>query len=111
MLRLLDRQLGAQISSTQERLTKSRLLQLRSLKKAATCRLVSGTQERIAANRYAYLLNLPIVLTTAAPNVSTRQSTTCSDILVPSSCWVPVSYTHLRAHETRHDLVCRLLLE
>src|SRR5450756_1192939 len=22
----------------------------------------------------------------------------------------PVSYTHLRAHETRHDLVCRLLL-
>ena len=24
---------------------------------------------------------------------------------------VPVSYTHLRAHETREDLVCRLLLE
>src|SRR5659263_634599 len=24
---------------------------------------------------------------------------------------IPVSYTHLRAHETRHDLVCRLLLE
>src|SRR5450759_2450846 len=23
---------------------------------------------------------------------------------------IPVSYTHLRAHETRHDLVCRLLL-
>src|SRR5450759_1461639 len=23
----------------------------------------------------------------------------------------PVSYTHLRAHETRHDLVCRLLHE
>src|SRR5665648_457705 len=25
--------------------------------------------------------------------------------------WIqePVSYTHLRAHETRHDLVCRLL--
>src|SRR5450756_2661277 len=27
------------------------------------------------------------------------------------SMLVPVSYTHLRAHETRHDLVCRLLLE
>src|SRR5450759_3768064 len=35
------------------------------------------------------------------------------------ACWhgrpvlwaCPVSYTHLRAHETRHDLVCRLLLE
>src|SRR5450759_5366127 len=25
--------------------------------------------------------------------------------------YLPVSYTHLRAHETRHDLVCRLLLE
>src|SRR5450756_922497 len=31
----------------------------------------------------------------------------------PTSSWTPepVSYTHLRAHETRHDLVCRLLLE
>ena len=26
-------------------------------------------------------------------------------------CMDTVSYTHLRAHETRHDLVCRLLLE
>src|SRR5450759_4119419 len=26
-------------------------------------------------------------------------------------CIDAVSYTHLRAHETRHDLVCRLLLE
>src|SRR5665809_160648 len=27
-------------------------------------------------------------------------------------CWpVPVSYTHLRAHETKANLVCRLLLE
>ena len=25
--------------------------------------------------------------------------------------WEPVSYTHLRAHETEADLVCRLLLE
>src|SRR5665648_1121016 len=30
--------------------------------------------------------------------------------LVQSSAQA-VSYTHLRAHETRHDLVCRLLLE
>src|SRR5450759_4350422 len=38
----------------------------------------------------------------------------------PASCFqlkssgltiITVSYTHLRAHETRHDLVCRLLLE
>src|SRR5665648_1093473 len=36
-----------------------------------------------------------------------RQTTKCTNI--PSS--IAVSYTHLRAHETRHDLVCRLLLE
>src|SRR5450756_1133074 len=40
---------------------------------------------------------------------------------IPVRCWtfpgnasdqlITVSYTHLRAHETRHDLVCRLLLE
>src|SRR5665648_600492 len=28
-----------------------------------------------------------------------------------SGSFCTVSYTHLRAHETRHDLVCRLLLE
>ena len=31
--------------------------------------------------------------------------------LVKSPIGAAVSYTHLRAHETRHDLVCRLLLE
>src|SRR5450756_1646833 len=31
--------------------------------------------------------------------------------LAPLKPLGPVSYTHLRAHETRHDLVCRLLLE
>src|SRR5450756_2912477 len=31
--------------------------------------------------------------------------------LPPSADPPSVSYTHLRAHETRHDLVCRLLLE
>src|SRR5450756_1373881 len=30
---------------------------------------------------------------------------------VPAGDNMTVSYTHLRAHETRHDLVCRLLLE
>ena len=30
---------------------------------------------------------------------------------VLSAQWEPVSYTHLRAHETVLDLVCRLLLE
>src|SRR5665648_1142891 len=31
--------------------------------------------------------------------------------LINKNSIAPVSYTHLRAHETRHDLVCRLLLE
>src|SRR5450756_3205896 len=32
-------------------------------------------------------------------------------LLYASPTYCAVSYTHLRAHETRHDLVCRLLLE
>ena len=34
-----------------------------------------------------------------------------SPAVLPSARNRTVSYTHLRAHETRHDLVCRLLLE
>src|SRR5665648_1003148 len=34
-----------------------------------------------------------------------------SDKLWKANVSDAVSYTHLRAHETRHDLVCRLLLE
>src|SRR5450756_2911491 len=34
-----------------------------------------------------------------------------SSIMVAPVTVGAVSYTHLRAHETRHDLVCRLLLE
>src|SRR5450756_1924432 len=32
-------------------------------------------------------------------------------LLIAAALGIAVSYTHLRAHETRHDLVCRLLLE
>eukprot|EP00658_Telonema_sp_P-2_P004665 TRINITY_DN11727_c0_g1_i1.p1 TRINITY_DN11727_c0_g1~~TRINITY_DN11727_c0_g1_i1.p1 ORF type:complete len:143 (+),score=31.85 TRINITY_DN11727_c0_g1_i1:95-523(+) len=32
-------------------------------------------------------------------------------LLAPYSALIPVSYTHLRAHETPEHLVCRLLLE
>ena len=32
-------------------------------------------------------------------------------VVVVEVCSVAVSYTHLRAHETTHDRVCRLLLE
>src|SRR5450756_1990086 len=40
--------------------------------------------------------------TTGDPNVAT---------ILQDGSVIAVSYTHLRAHETRHDLVCRLLLE
>ena len=36
----------------------------------------------------------------------THGKTTVSSMIA----WIPVSYTHLRAHETVLDLVCRLLL-
>src|SRR5450759_3285219 len=47
-------------------------------------------------------------------NCSCSQSD-CNNQICPKSpsaidMSLPVSYTHLRAHETRHDLVCRLLL-
>src|SRR5450759_4903659 len=49
----------------------------------------------------------------AASDVYKRQDYWCCcwsfQLLLPPG--VAVSYTHLRAHETRHDLVCRLLLE
>eukprot|EP00658_Telonema_sp_P-2_P079539 TRINITY_DN7710_c0_g1_i1.p5 TRINITY_DN7710_c0_g1~~TRINITY_DN7710_c0_g1_i1.p5 ORF type:complete len:134 (+),score=31.24 TRINITY_DN7710_c0_g1_i1:1315-1716(+) len=35
----------------------------------------------------------------------------CELSLPPYSALIPVSYTHLRAHETPEHLVCRLLLE
>src|SRR5450756_2805606 len=37
--------------------------------------------------------------------VRTPDQVRSADVLA----YAPVSYTHLRAHETRHDLVCRLL--
>src|SRR5450756_138599 len=40
-----------------------------------------------------------------------RDEAVQADLPVDHSLEEPVSYTHLRAHETRHDLVCRLLLE
>src|SRR5450756_1206969 len=48
-------------------------------------------------NTWRSMLLSPALLTTLAYAFSSVTSTR------------PVSYTHLRAHETRHDLVCRLL--
>src|SRR5450759_5613906 len=43
------------------------------------------------------------------PGPTRRQGPHVETEITPPSL-LPVSYTHLRAHETRHDLVCRLLL-
>src|SRR5450756_3041139 len=40
---------------------------------------------------------------------STLEETLVGCVLPDIRSVTPVSYTHLRAHETRHDLVCRLL--
>src|SRR5450756_2937090 len=52
------------------------------------------------------------------PNLSIRRGTSSSSyscfrrgVYFSPATSGSVSYTHLRAHETRHDLVCRLLLE
>src|SRR5450756_3014232 len=53
-----------------------------------------------------------ITITAKASNGNTVTSYTGRPTLSVSTGTIsPVSYTHLRAHETRHDLVCRLLLE
>src|SRR5450759_5824389 len=44
-----------------------------------------------------------------APPLSQRRRVSTRGAFLPTA--TAVSYTHLRAHETRHDLVCRLLLE
>src|SRR5450756_1656330 len=60
-----------------------------------------------------YLAIAPRVPPSAMASVTSQ---TCGRVEKPRgatlrSAPIPVSYTHLRAHETRHDLVCRLLLE
>src|SRR5665648_714331 len=52
----------------------------------------------------AKLLNAPIILIVDASSMS-------RSVAALVHGFNTVSYTHLRAHETRHDLVCRLLLE
>src|SRR5450756_2857322 len=48
---------------------------------------------------------------TRRPTCSSRCSRIRMAIASSTTVSGSVSYTHLRAHETRHDIVCRLLLE
>src|SRR5450756_3151472 len=58
----------------------------------------SQTRQRFSRSMSNNVQRVPALVFTAKGSPSSHSLT-------------PVSYTHLRAHETRHDLVCRLLLE
>src|SRR5665648_269379 len=59
--------------------------------------------------------NMPHLLFTGKPGVGKTASAVSLTREMFGDTWrdnfIAVSYTHLRAHETRHDIVCRLLLE
>src|SRR5450756_1467882 len=94
---------------------------------ACTCGAQESRADRVA--RYPALVSIRFAVLNIT-STSTRCSIRMSAYRAPVSTWnrrimyaarpvyatvearaAPVSYTHLRAHETRHDLVCRLLLE
>src|SRR5450756_2463914 len=69
----------------------------------------SNTAATATALRSPIMMLVVMLLLSRTPRIFARFWTANSgDTLeLPKT----VSYTHLRAHETRHDLVCRLLLE
>eukprot|EP00658_Telonema_sp_P-2_P035352 TRINITY_DN25728_c0_g1_i2.p1 TRINITY_DN25728_c0_g1~~TRINITY_DN25728_c0_g1_i2.p1 ORF type:complete len:132 (-),score=34.05 TRINITY_DN25728_c0_g1_i2:11-406(-) len=70
-----------------------------------------------ALSKDSILFNSMIAPLWSVPPLPQQQTTnTTTPTTVPSgtdhtNVFVPVSYTHLRAHETPEHLVCRLLLE
>src|SRR5450759_88995 len=62
-----------------------------------------------------YCITIPPPNVTGSLHIGHALCYTIQDVLIRwkrmQGYETPVSYTHLRAHETRHDLVCRLLLE
>src|SRR5450756_1663927 len=72
----------------------------------------AGAAAPAAGRRGTAIINLSVNL-----RLRTIEDFFTAPSLDPLSDWfevyslTSVSYTHLRAHETRHDLVCRLLLE
>src|SRR5674476_1569033 len=57
------------------------------------------------------VLGLPTIMTDLRSDLVTMIWALMSYILMSTVFLMPVSYTHLRAHETGRNLVCRLLLE
>src|SRR5450759_1457868 len=75
---------------------------------ALTTTVMTRAESRKVARSKTSPLTAPTHATTNPPRVRPIAWLICS-LMVPRPS--AVSYTHLRAHETRHDLVCRLLLE
>src|SRR5665648_810766 len=64
---------------------------------------------KIAVNKPGIQPNLDITTLLAENIIKDWKPGQASVISMNPAEEMPVSYTHLRAHETRHDLVCRLL--
>ena len=60
---------------------------------------------------FRFLRNSISSLASIPPELDTDDVVEISQSFSCNKCGTPVSYTHLRAHETSQDLVCRLLLE
>src|SRR5450756_1214287 len=75
-----------------------------------------GSVEYLQISEMCFHFNLPRVIDGEFDHMilSGRKSGTHRNLgcFTLAKGWVyPVSYTHLRSHDTRHELVCRLLLE
>ena len=62
---------------------------------------VGNSKEAFIESRFTEGLNI----------ISSDDNNKGKTIVIQSMMYAPVSYTHLRAHETGRNLVCRLLLE
>ena len=56
-------------------------------------------------DKQKYYITTAIAYTSGKPHIGNTYEIVLADAIAP------VSYTHLRAHETGRNLVCRLLLE
>src|SRR5674476_290151 len=89
---------------------------IRAAARTAASRSISNTAilAPSSANRWQVAAPIPppppVTITTLPDSPRTQKS---SDVLedMTTLCYQSVSYTHLRAHETGRNLVCRLLLE
>src|SRR5450759_1715496 len=79
--------------------------ELRELAEYLCCPVITTTGARGAISEEHPLCLLP------AMGGAIMSQSSADVVLVIGCTFSAVSYTHLRAHETRHDLVCRLLLE